>query len=456
MSKEKPSLPKGTRDFGPLQMAKRNYIIDNIRSVFQLYGFAQIETPAIEKLSVLTGKYGDEGDQLLFKILNSADFLTSGKISESDLQKGYKHVTTQISEKGLKYDLTVPFARFVVMNRNDLAFPFKRYQIQPVWRGDKPQKGRYREFYQCDADMIGSKSLLQEAEIVLMINDVFDALNFHDYQIVFNHRKLLTGISKAIGMESKESEFCVAIDKLDKIGKEKVFQELVEKGCPEESLVELSLVLDGKGIDQLDYIKKLIKDDPDGLLGISEVEELQQKLDATGRKDLHLVFDASLARGLSYYTGAIFEVKPTNVKIGSITAGGRYDDLTGMFGMPDVSGIGISFGLDRIYDVLEELNLFPETLRPSAQLMLASFDDEAQAYALKLAIKMRKNGIPTEVYPDVAKIQKQFKYADKQNIPYVIVIGSEEMKSELFTLKNMVTGEQTTLGIDEIIQNILR
>ncbi len=458
MSKEKPSLPKGTRDFGPIQMAKRNYIIDKIKSVFRLYGFAQIETPALEQLSVLTGKYGDEGDQLLFKILNSGDYLNakSNKIEIEDFEKGSKHLTSKISEKGLKYDLTVPFARFVVMNRNDITFPFKRFQVQPVWRADRPQKGRYREFYQCDADMIGSKSLVQESEIILMINDVFDSLEFQDYNIVFNHRKILSGISEAIGMTGKETEFCVAIDKLDKIGIEKVFEELVSKGCPEGSLKTLEPILTGTGAEQIEVLKELLKKSEDGLLGLQEVEEIESILKSSGRDNLHLTFDASLARGLSYYTGAIFEVKPTTVKIGSITAGGRYDDLTGVFGMPDISGIGISFGLDRIYDVLEELNLFPESLLASTQLMLASFDKDGLAYAVGLANRFRASGIKTEVYPDAAKMQKQFKYADKLNIPYVIVVGPEEMETELFTLKNMTNGEQTTLGIDEIIQNINR
>ncbi|MGB3466570.1 MAG: histidine--tRNA ligase [Cyclobacteriaceae bacterium] len=449
-SSEKPNTPSGMRDFGPLEMAKRNFIIDNIRTVFKNYGYDNIETPAMEKLSVLTGKYGDEGDQLLFKVLNSADFLS--KTEKSDLEKGYKHLLPKIAEKGLKYDLTVPFARYVVMNRHNLTFPFKRFQIQPVWRADKPQRGRYREFYQCDADVVGSDSLLQEAEILLMIRDAYSVLGLKDYVTKVNNRKILTGISEAIGMEGKESEFCVIIDKLDKIGKEKVFDQLAAKGCAESSFSALNEMLDTPFQDQIPFLKSFLKNSESGMRGIEEIEEVFEYLKE--EKDLQIEFDLTLARGLSYYTGAIFEVKPIDSKIGSINGGGRYDNLTGVFGLKDTSGIGISFGIDRIYDVLEEKSLFPSSLTNSVEVMMISFDKQSQVHALRIAGKLRKNNISCYVYPDLVKVKKQFAYADKNNIPHVIVIGSEEMNTGKYNLKNMQTGNQELLTIDAVIKTL--
>ena len=451
-SSEKPTTPRGMRDFGPLQMAKRNYIIQNIRAVFQNYGFDNIETPSMELLSVLTGKYGDEGDQLLFKVLNSADFLERSEATVKDFEKGSKHLLKMISEKGLKYDLTVPFARYVVMNRNELTFPFKRYQIQPVWRADKPQRGRYREFYQCDADVVGSDSLIQEAEILLMIRDAYQRLKFDEYITKINNRKILTGISEAIGMAGKESDFCVIIDKLDKIGKEKVFQQLEQKGCPASSFASLEKMLETPADKQIDFLKELLKDSETGLLGISEIEEVFDFI--KDEEGLQVEFDLTLARGLSYYTGAIFEVKPLDSKIGSINGGGRYDDLTGVFGLENMSGIGISFGIDRIYDVLEEKNLFPETITNSVEVLLISFDKDCLKHAMTLARVLRKNNISSYIYPDIVKIKKQFAYANKNNIPYVIVIGSEEMKTGKYNLKDMESGNQELLTIEEIIQTL--
>lgn len=438
------------RDFGPEKMAKRNYIIGNIRAVFRQYGFDNIETPAVEQLSVLTGKYGDEGDQLLFKILNSGPYLKD--VTEAHLQEGEKTVLPLIAEKGLKYDLTVPFARFVVMNRNELSFPFKRYQIQPVWRGDRPQRGRYREFYQCDADVVGSDSLIQEAEILLMIRDAYQRLQLEDYVTKVNNRKILTGISDTIGMAGKESAFCVIVDKLDKIGKDKVFEQLQGKGCPESSIPALSKMFDTPADQQIAFLKDFLKDSEVGMTGINEIEEVFDYL--TDETDLKVEFDLTLARGLSYYTGAIFEVKPLNSDIGSINGGGRYDDLTGVFGMKDTSGVGISFGIDRIYDVLEEKNLFPETITKSVEVLFVSFDKESMKHSLKLAGALRKNDISCYVYPDLAKIKKQFGYADKNNVPYVVVIGSDEIKAQQYKLKNMVSGEQQMLSLDEIITTL--
>lgn len=451
-SSEKPRTPSGMRDFGPLQMAKRNYIIENIRAVFKSYGFDNIETPSMELLSVLTGKYGDEGDQLLFKVLNSADFLERSKSTIEDFEKGSKHLLKKIAEKGLKYDLTVPFARYVVMNRNDITFPFKRYQIQPVWRADKPQRGRYREFYQCDADVVGSDSLIQDAEILLMIRDAYQRLNLKDYITKINNRKILTGISEAIGMAGKESEFCVIIDKLDKIGKEKVFKQLEEKGCPSSSFDDLDQMLNTPADQQLAFLKELLKDSETGLLGIQEIEEVFEFIE--DEENLQVEFDLTLARGLSYYTGAIFEVKPLNSKIGSINGGGRYDNLTGVFGLESTSGTGISFGIDRIYDVLEEKNLFPETITNSVEVLLISFDKECMKHAITVAGGLRKNNISCYIYPDLVKVKKQFAYANKNNVPYVVVIGSEEMNTGKYNLKDMTSGNQELLTIEEIIQTL--
>lgn len=449
----KPSLVKGTRDFGPDKMVRRNYIFDTIKAVFQKFGFQPIETPAMENLSTLMGKYGEEGDQLLFKILNSGNF--SEKITQNELDEGAKKLTLKISEKGLKYDLTVPFARFVVMNRNDLAMPFKRYQIQPVWRGDRPQRGRYREFYQCDADVVGTDSLVCEAEIVLMIHEVFKSLGIN-FSLKINNRKILTGLSEAIGVAGQEGNLAVAIDKLDKIGKEKVLEELAEKGFSTESLSKLDPVFDISGTNQEKFIKleELLQDSATGKKGIEELRAVWDLLQAFGQTEENIELDITLARGLSYYTGAIFEVKALDVQMGSISGGGRYDNLTGTFGVAGLSGVGISFGVDRIYDVLEELNLFPENNSVTTKLLLCHFGEKELNYALPLLQKARLVGINAEVYPDVSKIKKQLDYADKKKISYVCIIGSEEMETGKLTLKNMITGEQEKLTFEEVITKL--
>ena len=460
MSKQKPSLPKGTRDFGPKEMVKREFIFNTIKKVYQKYGYAPIETPAMENLSVLQGKYGDEGDQLLFKILNSGDFLS--KTDEADLSDS-KTLLPKISEKGLKYDLTVPFARYVVMNQHELSFPFKRYQIQPVWRADKPQKGRYREFFQCDADAIGTDSLLCEAEIVLMIKEVFTKLqakqpNSLDYSIKLNNRKILSGLVEMLGQAGKETDFAVAIDKLDKIGEEKVKAELSSKGFPDEALGKLDNVfaLNGSNEDLLTQLKDLLKDSEIGLKGIAEIQEVLDILAGFGTEVKELEIDITLARGLSYYTGAIFEVKPNNVKMGSISGGGRYDGLTDNFGLPDVSGVGISFGVDRIYDVLNELDLYPTDNSASTDVLITAFDQESWNYSLKLLGQLREAGIRSELYPSPVKIKKQMKYANDKQIPYVIVIGSEEVKTGKLTLKNMQKGEQDNFSAKELIEKLTK
>lgn len=453
---QKPTLPKGTRDFGPQQMAKRNFIFSAIKEVFEKYGFMPLETPAMENLSVLTGKYGDEGDQLLFKILNSGDFLS--KVNENDYSEGSKALLPKIAEKGLKYDLTVPFARYVVMNRHELTMPFKRYQIQPVWRADRPQKGRYREFYQCDADVVGTDSLICEAEIVLMINEVFSKLGIEDFDIKVNHRQILTGITEAIGAAGKEGDFCVAIDKLDKIGLEKVLEEMKERGISlkaTEKAVPI-LQLQGSIEEKIAALKDILKNSEAGQKGISNVEEVLSILQSFDLSNHHVDFDVTLARGLSYYTGAIFEVKVNNVSIGSVSGGGRYDDLTGVFGVPDLSGVGFSFGVDRIYDVMEELNLFPKEALTSTEVLIIHFDDASMKYGLSVLGKLRQAGIKSEIYPEQAKIKKQFTYADKKNIQYTIVIGSEEVSSGKLTFRNMVSGQEEKLTTEEIIHQIAK
>jgi histidyl-tRNA synthetase len=455
MSKQKPSLPKGTRDFGPAEMNKRHFILETIKKVYQKYGYAPIETPAMENLSVLQGKYGDEGDQLLFKILNSGDFLS--KTEKTDLNSS-KDLLPKIAEKGLRYDLTVPFARFVVMNQHNLSFPFKRYQIQPVWRADKPQKGRYREFYQCDADAIGTDSLLCEAEIVLMIKEVFTLLqakkaNSLDYRIKINNRKILSGLVEAIGQKGKETDFAVAIDKLDKIGIDKVKEELSSKGFDQAAIDKLDPVfaISGNNREKLQAIKSVLQSSDVGLKGINELEEVLNILDSFGTEVPELELDITLARGLSYYTGAIFEVKPNNVKMGSISGGGRYDGLTDNFGLPNVSGVGISFGVDRIYDVLEELDLYPDNNITSTKVLITAFDQDSWNYGLKALSSLRNAEIKSEIYPEPVKIKKQMKYANDKQIPFVIVIGSEEIKSGKLALKNMQEGTQEMLSTDEII-----
>ncbi|CAG4997993.1 Histidine--tRNA ligase [Dyadobacter sp. CECT 9275] len=449
----KPSLARGTRDFGPEQMAKRNFIFDTIRRYFQRYGFLPLETPAFENLSVLMGKYGEEGDQLLFKILNSGDF--SSKLEEKDWNEGYKPLTSKISEKGLRYDLTVPFARHVVMNRGTLAMPFKRYQIQPVWRADRPQKGRYREFYQCDADVVGTDSLLCEAEIVLLLHDILPELGITDFTVKINNRKVLTGIADLIGAQGMEGPLCVAIDKLDKIGKQKVEEELTDRGFSENSITLLAPVFDlSAAKDPFLALKNWLGSSETGMQGVAELEEVWNLVDKLGLKNPKIELDVTLARGLSYYTGAIFEVKANGVQIGSISGGGRYDNLTGTFGVPGISGVGISLGVDRIYDVLEELNLFPQNQTTSTKVMLSNFDRQAFEYGLSVLPKLRLAGINAELYPDSVKLKKQLDYADRKNIPYVVLIGSDEMGSGLLTLKNMKTGDQEKLSVDDIIARI--
>lgn len=459
---EKPTLPKGTRDFGPAQMAKRQYILNTIRQVFQKYGFQPLETPAMENLSTLTGKYGEEGDQLLFKILNSGDYLK--EIESSKLEtRNSKLLTFDISEKGLRYDLTVPFARYVVMNRNEVTFPFKRYQIQPVWRADRPQKGRYREFYQCDADVVGTDSLICEAEIVLMIKEVFTGLGLKDYSIKINHRAILSSLAElcqakglTAGQAGNESSLFVAIDKLDKIGEEKVKEELRGRGFSEASLITLFEILNFKGTTQqkIEFLSNKFSNSPTGQKGIADFKEVLNLLSGYGATEEHVEFDIALARGLSYYTGCIFEVKINNVSIGSVSGGGRYDNLTGGFGLPGVSGVGFSFGVDRLYDAMEELKLFPQEAQISSKVLITHFDVESQRYGLKVLQTLRDNGIASEIYPDSVKIQKQLDYANKKLVPYTIVIGSEEVKSGLLAFKNMKTGEQTKSGIDDILRTL--
>ena len=454
---EKPTLPKGTRDFGPAQMAKRQFIFNNIKKVFEKYGFLPLETPAMENLSTLTGKYGDEGDQLLFKILNSGDFLKD--INKENVETGnWKLVTGNISEKGLRYDLTVPFARYVVMNRHEITFPFKRYQIQPVWRADRPQKGRYREFYQCDADVVGTDSLICEAEIILMIKEAFKALSISDYTIKINHRAVLAGLAELAGAKENQMSLFVAIDKLDKIGEEKVREELIARGFNSDSLQSVFEILNYKGsTDQkLNLIEERISTSSNATKATHDLKEVFQLLGAYGESLDHVEFDIALARGLSYYTGCIFEVKINNVAIGSVSGGGRYDNLTGVFDSKDKnSGVGISFGVDRIYDAMEELKLFPQETQVSSKVLICHFDEDCKRYGLKILQSLRQNGIASEIYPDAVKIQKQLDYANKKMIPYAIMIGSDEMKSGLLAIKNMKKGEQSKISLEEIIKTLV-
>lgn len=459
---EKPTLPKGTRDFGPTQMAKRQFIFNTIRSVFQKYGFQPLETPAMENLSTLTGKYGEEGDQLLFKILNSGDYLKDVETSKLNT-KDSRLVTSDISEKGLRYDLTVPFARYVVMNRHEISFPFKRYQIQPVWRADRPQKGRYREFYQCDADVVGTDSLICEAEIILMIKEVFKGLGITDYTIKINHRAILSGLAEISNARGNESSLFVAIDKLDKIGEAKVKEELRGRGFAEDSLAEVFDILNFKGstAEKIQFATKKFENSEAGLpagqagkKGISDLIQVFDLLKDYGATEEHVEFDIALARGLSYYTGCIFEVKINNVAIGSVSGGGRYDNLTGGFGLPNVSGVGFSFGVDRLYDAMDELNLFPQEAQISSKVLIAHFDAESKKYGLGVLQQLRAKGIASEIYPDAVKIQKQLDYANKKLIPYVIVIGSEEVKSGVLAFKDMKAGTQQKISIAEILTQI--
>lgn len=438
---QKPSIPKGTRDFSPLVTARRNYIFDTIRSVFRIYGFQPIETPAMENLSTLMGKYGEEGDKLLFKVLNSGDFLK--EVDENLLlTRDANKIASKISEKGLRYDLTVPFARYVVQYRNEITFPFRRYQIQPVWRADRPQKGRYREFYQCDADMIGSDSLLNEAELLLMADEVFHRLGIR-IVIKLNNRKILAGLAQMIGHPDKLIDITTAIDKLDKIGLEAVKMELAERGLSSDAITALDPVftLTGATHEKISGLKELLNNSEIGLKGITELEAVFDYIELSGITS-EVEFDLTLARGLNYYTGAIIEIKAVDVAIGSISGGGRYDNLTGIFGLDGVSGVGISFGADRIYDVLEQTNQFPEQLGSQTKVMISNFGVEEEKKALSLIIKLRKEGIASEVYPDQSKLKKQLNFANTRNIPYVIIIGEDEIKNGYFTLKSMKEGTQ--------------
>ena len=447
----KPSIPKGTRDFSAIEMARRNYIFDTIKVVFKRYGFSQIETPAMENLSTLLGKYGDEGDKLLFKILNSGDFLMS---VGAPLNANSDKASLQICEKGLRYDLTVPFARYVVQHQAELTFPYKRFQIQPVWRADRPQKGRYREFYQCDVDIIGSDSLLNEVELIQIVDDVYDALGIN-VVLKINNRKILAGIAEAIGAAEHMVDITVAIDKLDKIGLDNVNAELQEKGLSTESVEKLQPILKMTGsMEEKIQIMRSILTSEVGQKGLDEVETIFKYVYAIGLKTVKVELDLTLARGLNYYTGAIFEVKALDVEIGSITGGGRYDDLTGIFGLKGMSGVGISFGADRIYDVMTQLNLFPESAMEQTRILFANFGGEDEMYSLKIARDLRAKGIKTEIYPDAAKMKKQMQYADKKQIPFVALCGETERVTGKVTVKNMQTGEQLSLTPDEVVPTI--
>jgi len=449
----KPGIPKGTRDFSPVEMAKRNYIFNTIREVFYLYGFQQIETPSMENLSTLMGKYGDEGDKLLFKIQNSGDYF-SGLTDEELLSRNAAKLASKFCEKGLRYDLTVPFARYVVMHRDEITFPFKRFQIQPVWRADRPQKGRYREFYQCDADVVGSNSLLNEVELVQMIDTVFRKFGIR-VSIKINNRKILSGIAEIIGEADKIVDITVAIDKLDKIGLDNVNAELASKGIPQEAIDKLQpiILLSGINEEKLETLKTVLAASETGLKGVEESEFILKAIAGLGiQSDVEL--DLTLARGLNYYTGAIFEVKALDVQIGSISGGGRYDNLTGVFGMEGVSGVGISFGADRIYDVLNQLDLYPKDAVDGTQLLFVNFGEAEAAYVLPVLAKVRAAGIRAEIYPDSAKMKKQMGYANNKAIPFVAIVGENEMNEGKLTLKNMTTGEQSLVTPDELIDAI--
>lgn len=453
MGNNKPSISKGTRDFGPDEMAKRNYIFDTIKEVYALYGFQQIETPAMETLRTLMGKYGEEGDRLLFKVLNSGDYFKG--ITDEELQeRNTLYLQTKLCEKGLRYDLTVPFARYVVMHREELQMPFKRYQIQPVWRADRPQKGRYREFYQCDADIVGSDSLLNEVELMQIVDTVFQKFGVN-VQIKINNRKILTGIAEVIGESEKIIDITVAIDKLDKIGIDNVNEELRNAGIAEDAIARLQPIIafQGSNNEKLDTIAEVLKTSETGLKGVEESRFILNTLQAVGLHN-EIQLDLTLARGLNYYTGAIFEVKALDTPMGSITGGGRYDNLTGIFGMPGLSGVGISFGADRIYDVLNTLDLYPKDAVATTQLLFINFGDKETAYCMPLVAKARAAGIRTEIYPDKAKMKKQMAYANTKNIAYVALAGDNEMAEGKVTLKNMATGEQLLLTADELIETV--
>lgn len=457
---QKPSIPKGTRDFNPEEVAKRSYIFNTIRSQFELFGFQPIETPSFENSETLMGKYGDEGDRLIFKILNSGDYLS--KTTAHDLESiNYKQLTSQISEKALRYDLTVPFARYVVQHQNDLEFPFKRYQIQPVWRADRPQKGRFREFYQCDADVVGSISLLQEVELVQLYDAVFSELKLEGVIIKINNRKILSGIAEVIGAQDKLIDFTVALDKLDKIGEVKVMEEMLGKGIPQSGIDKLQplFTLSGSFGSQIEKLKSILSTSEQGIKGIEELEFINHAISELGLKTSTLQLDVTLARGLNYYTGAILEVSaPKGVDMGSIGGGGRYDDLTGIFGLKDMSGVGISFGLDRIYLVMEALNLFPETIQTSVKVLFLNYGEKEAFACLKAIKKLRSHGIRAELYPDASTSKKQFikqmNHANKRNIPNVVLVGETELQSNTFTLKTMSSGDQQQLTLEELINDL--
>ena len=449
---QKPSIPKGTRDFGPEEMIRRNYVFDTIKGVFRLYGFQPLETPAMENLSTLLGKYGDEGDKLLFKILNSGDFLSG--VSDEQLHGNPNALSTRLCEKGLRYDLTVPLARYVVQHQGEISFPFKRYQIQPVWRADRPQKGRYREFYQCDVDVIGSRSLLCEVDLVEIVAKVFQRLGIR-VTLKVNNRKILYGIAETIGHADKMIDITVAIDKLEKIGLEAVNGELREKGIDERAIEALQPILSLEGANgaKLARLREILADSPVGLAGVTETETILSYVETLGT-ELEIELDLSLARGLNYYTGAIFEVKARDFAIGSICGGGRYDDLTGIFGMPNTSGVGISFGADRIYDVMTGLDLFPDDTKGTTRALMLNFGGEEERVSLRLAKNLREAGIACEVYPESAKMKKQMEYANRRAVPWVVIVGSDELASGRATVKNMATGEQQAVAFDELINRI--
>ncbi|MDR2040283.1 MAG: histidine--tRNA ligase [Bacteroidales bacterium] len=450
---QKPSIPKGTRDFIPAEMVKRNYIFDTIKSVFQRFGFQPIETPAMENLTTLLGKYGEEGDKLLFRILNSGDFLS--EVSDSDIsEKNLNKLSMKMCEKGLRYDLTVPFARFVVQHQNEISFPFKRYQIQPVWRADRPQKGRYREFYQCDVDVVGSNSLLNEAELLQIIADVFHSLNVR-VLVKLNNRKILTGIAELIGQKDKITDITVAIDKLEKIGLDKVNEELLSKGLTKDSVDALQPViqLSGNNREKISQLEEWFVGNETGQAGVDEIRTILDYAESL-QIAVPIEFDLTLARGLNYYTGAIIEVKALDVVIGSICGGGRYDNLTGIFGLPGISGVGISFGADRIYDVLSQLDAYPKNMTQNTQLMFVNFGQKEEQYVLKVLSKVRASGINAEIYPEAAKMKKQMTYANSKSIPFVAMIGENEMSNNIIGLKNMISGEQNNVSFEEMIIKI--
>lgn len=464
MASNKPSLPKGTRDFSPVEMVRRNYIFDTIKAVFRKYGYQEIQTPSMENLSTLTGKYGDEGDKLIFKILNSGDFWADAeKRKQSDAAFGFtsRSLLPVLSEKALRYDLTVPFARYVVMHQNEINFPFKRFQVQPVWRADRPQKGRYREFYQCDADVVGSESLLNEAEFVLIYREALKGLGLKDFTVKINNRKILSGIAELVGKPELIVDLTVAIDKLDKIGFDGVVKELIERGFTEEDIDRLrpAILLEGSNEAKLKDLKAMLGSSEVAGKGIEEIEQIFDYLsrmcpELADDTAFNLELDITLARGLNYYTGAIFEVKTNEVAMGSIGGGGRYDDLTGMFGLKGLSGAGISFGADRIYDVLEELGLFPSDNTVGTKVLITNFDAASEQYALPVLNTLRAAGLAVELYPAAAKIKKQMSYADNKHIPYVVLIGSDEMAENKLTLKNMSTGEQRRLSLNELLDEL--